>query len=181
MLPTWLLGLFRRGVSISIPLGSFYNSMSKDEILARLEKASDEAVKDFEPKVDYQGEIVETYCNIGADFICREVWGYKGFMNMMANQIYDRMRGAVDFALVDPEAAQRLANDGRMVIAAQKGDEHGHVAVVIPGTVVYSGKWRCNAPRIANVGKRNGKMAANWAFIQKPEFYAHIPDVQEKA
>jgi hypothetical protein len=180
MLPKWLLNLFGGKVVVAHTwvLPSFYDhtAMDKDSILSRLKTASTEAIKDFQPKTNKENEIIETYCNVATDYICREVWKFKGFMNMMANQIFDRMKNAPDFAEVTPDTAQTLANDGRMVIAGFKNEPHGHCAVVVPGKALYSGKWMKNAPLIANVGKRNGIMGANFAFRTPPIFFAHISD-----
>lgn len=180
----WLLRLFGGKIGFRFTYrfgGPDPGYMSKDKILSRLKTAANEAIKDFEPEKNYQGEITTTYCNKAVEYICHEVWGFKGFTGMLANQMFDRMRGAPDFAVVDAEAAQKLANDARMVIAAQKGDEHGHVAVVVPGKTLYSSNWRGMAPLVANVGRRNGIMGGNFAFHTEPTFFVLIDDKIKEA
>lgn len=138
----------------------------------RLKALCDRAVKKYTPDGDV------TYCNSAVNFICVEL-GYKGFRGLVANEMVDVMRKSPDFALVTPDDAQKLANDGRLVIAGIKEDEHGHVAVCYPGgEVTRSGKWRENAPLIANVGKTNGVFNANWGFgLEAPKYYAWIEPV----
>jgi hypothetical protein len=59
--------------------------------------------------------------------------------------------------------------------APQIKDEH--VAVVYPGRpMMYSGKWNIRVPCVANVGKKNEVMGANYAFgLYRPEYFALRP------
>ena len=45
------------------------------------------------------------------------------------------------------------------------------VAVLFPGAMVFSSKWQKECPVLANVGKRNGVMGANWAFETEPDYF----------
>lgn len=126
-----------------------------------------EAIERFQPK----GET--TYCNCAVQYIAEKM-GFTGFDDMLANQMIWRMRNAPDFAVVSPEAAQQIANDGRLVIAGREDQPHGHVCVCAPGTTLYSGKWRDKAPMVFNVGARNGLMGANYAFREMPDYWAWV-------
>lgn len=85
------------------------------------------------------------------------------------------MKKSPDFASVSAEVAQKLANDGRLVIAGRMDEPHGHVAVVYPGgELVNSSKWHEQAPTCANVGKINGVMGANWCFALPPKYWTWI-------
>lgn len=45
--------------------------------------------------------------------------------------------------------AALAANQGRAVIAVKMGDEHGHVALVLPGELSRSSTWNLNVPNSA--------------------------------
>lgn len=96
---------------------------------------------------------------------------------MVANDITSHVKNSPDFAKVNAEAAQKLANDGRLVIACRKDEPHGHVAVCHPGELVYSNNFKAQAPQIANIGKTNGIFGANWGFATEPFYYAWIETV----
>jgi hypothetical protein len=119
-----------------------------------------------------------TYCNVAVNFIASQA-GFTGFRGMVANDMVGLMSKSPDFAKVSPMAAQNLANDGRLVIAGIREDEHGHVACVYPGgELFYSKKWRTDCPIVGNVGKHNGVMSASWAFENdEPAYYAWIESV----
>jgi len=150
--------------------------MNLEERRAKLTQLCNEGVKSptFKPVESV------TYCNCFVAYVARG-FGFRGFDGLMANQIIDRMKDAADFALVAPKAAQDLANDGRLVIAGLKGEvmqnghlDHGHVAVVYPGSMLFSGKWNEDCPLLANVGKENKIFGANYAFREKPEYWAWV-------
>jgi hypothetical protein len=48
------------------------------------------------------------------------------------------------------ERAQLLANLNKPVIAVYSATPHGHVAVVLPGTLQYSSQWNLNVPNSAS-------------------------------
>lgn len=109
-----------------------------------------------------------TYCNVAVTRIVEE-YGIKDFRGLTANQICDWLEKNWD--KTNGKEANILANEGVLCIAAQKGEEHGHAAVVYPGAMVWSSKWGKECPVLANVGKRNGVMGANWAFATEPVYY----------
>ena len=113
----------------------------------------------------------KTFCSLAVTWICEE-YDITEFEGLLANQIYDILASGRNWREVDGEVANKIANNGKIAIAAQKGRPHGHVAVVYPGAMVWSTKWGREAPVLANVGKRNGVLGANWAFAKEPEYFA---------
>lgn len=147
----------------------------------KLKASIDQAMEDYPPDVDKDGNVTRTYCNFSVRDVCKE-FGYSGFENMTANQITRKLQSDPNFALVDPTTAQKLALDGQVVIAACLGEPNGHTAICYPDQrpMLASGKWggeKC--PWIGNVGRgnedhKNAVVAANYAFRDKPKYYAFI-------
>lgn len=122
----------------------------------------------FQPRPDGT-----TFCNFALQLMGEAAFGCPDFRGKNANAIHDLMVGSSSWERLDGAAsAQEASNKGRLVVASQKAEGHGHVAVVIPGACIQSGQWKGPAPRIANVGKSNGLMGANFAFSKPCEFFA---------
>jgi hypothetical protein len=51
------------------------------------------------------------------------------------------------------QRAQACANDGFLTIAASSsrstGDQNGHIALIVPGTLASSSKWKTDVPQVA--------------------------------
>ena len=159
--------------------------MTKEEArqmrLETLKEAANHALLKWKPKEE-DGKLV-SYCNLATSYICVKM-GFDGFRGMLAKEMVKRIDSNADFAVVDSQAAQSLANEGRLVIAGCKGDvlpnghlDHGHIAACYPGKAIYSKKWNEDAPYIVNIGKTNGFMTANLAFNSKPCYYALVSEV----
>lgn len=115
-----------------------------------------------------------THCNQGVMQICEEN-GIEDFLGMTANQIYALMFKSPKWQPIPMERASAAACDGIMVIAAIKGNPHGHVTVVYPMlSQVYSGKWGEDCPLVCNIGKKNQICGVNFAFEDIPDFFAHV-------
>jgi uncharacterized protein YciI len=115
-----------------------------------------------------------TWCNVAVNHVSC-VAGYTGFKGMIANEIVNTVKKSPDFAKVSAADAQKLAADGRLVIAGRMDEPHGHVAIIFPGgSLVNSSKWHEEAPTVANVGVTNGVMGSNWAFRLPPSYWAWI-------
>lgn len=103
--------------------------------------------------------------------------GCYDFHKLLANQIYDKMRSDKNWVEVDARGAQKLANEGCLVIAGWKNpDGHGHVAVVRPGEPYYSNSWGGVAPKVMNIGTENFiNRSASYAFSKErmPKFFAY--------
>jgi hypothetical protein len=128
------------------------------------------------------GEIV-TKCNEAVNFVSKNM-GYFLFDipntrnpddAILANAMIDMMENRKEeWELLDIEAAQDQANQGRLIIAGWKNPtgDHGHVCVVIPGLIEFSGTLNSKVPKIINIGKSNfiGKKAS-FAFSELPKYY----------
>ncbi len=112
-----------------------------------------------------------THCN---QYVCEvsEYYGFKGFGNLLANQMIDLLTESPQWSEVPIERCQDLANSGTLIIAGLKEDPHGHVNVICPGRPKTSGRWGA-VPSCANIGKDVfiGK-GINWAFSDMPKFWA---------
>lgn len=151
----------------------------------------DEAIKKFPPKLDSDGNAIETYCNMALDFIARRM-AYNGFHNangaaLLADNICSVLLR--DWLAIDGEQAHRLAGSGVLCIAAMssadiraaaenlnkpalKNARHGHIAVVYPAPrMVQSASWRKEVPLLANVGRKNGVYGASQCFPAEPKYY----------
>ena len=136
-----------------------------DERIQKLKRICDIVVKDGSlwPRDG------KTFCNFSVNLICSHM-GYTGFKGMVANEIYD-------FCLKNHQVlasnwVEEYALGGGLAVAAQRGDPHGHVAVVAPHEGVFSGKWRKRVPIIANVGLTCGLMGVNYGFKTEPTYFA---------
>jgi hypothetical protein len=119
----------------------------------------------FEPR---QGM---TFCNQAVHSICEKM-GYSKFKSLLANQMVALMKKSGEWKSIPMKDAQRLANEGCLVIAAIEARPHGHVAVIRPGLSGHSGKWNMAVPKVINVGAQNFiAKGLNWAFHEIPEIF----------
>lgn len=116
-------------------------------------------------------DYVSTFCNIFVHRVACE-FGYTKFKGMLANEICDQIqKDKKSWVEVTGDKASGHAWVGKLVIAAQRGKPHGHVAVAYPGGLVYSGKWEEECPTLANCGLTMGVMGANYAFPKMPAYW----------
>lgn len=123
-----------------------------------------------------------TDCNRAFNYCCEKV-GYKKFVPLgqnlpiLANDMYRYMGDHPEEWLeVDGADAQAYANAGCLVAAAQENKAgHGHVCIVRPGVLTYSGKWlSAEVPKVANVSTPSLcriDRGANYAFRDEPQYY----------
>lgn len=132
----------------------------------RLLDAICEAYDAYHSPKDWDGNPgLESACNMATNYVCSRL-GYDKFKGMVANQIVDYMkRKPEEWEEVSLDQAQGLANEGRLVVAGEQADGHGHVCVIRPGIEEFSGKWMAKAPKAGNVGMKSaiGK-SLSWAF-----------------
>jgi hypothetical protein len=120
-----------------------------------------------------------THCDATVDYVLRK-YGVNDFSGdeWMANTIIQAMRRMTKFKRVDgSKEAQELANQGVLVIAGLEAQPHGHVAILRPGLMEFSGSWKKDAPK----GMSNGSLAAttmakkfSFVFRTEPEYYALV-------
>ena len=144
-----------------------------DELVAKLKRICEMIVKDK----SVQPKDGKTHCDWALNLICSHM-GCSRFSDpdLLANKIYDILES--EWAKVDASWAREFAMSGGLAVAAQKGKPHGHVAVVYPGPMVYSGKWKSWCPTIANVGRTCEITGANNGFVNKPDYFV-FKTVQE--
>lgn len=139
----------------------------------RLKQLLDKAMAKPEFRPDYP-VLGVTHCNGAVQYVCEKM-GLPEFRGKVANEIVRLVEGQPErFPVVDPVLGQKLALDGRAVLAGIEEEPHGHVALVYPTTTALqrSNKWGgIEVPWIANVGKKNGVMGANWAFGRPPRYW----------
>lgn len=114
----------------------------------------------------------ETHCNEAVSYIATRM-GCMDFAGRLANEICDFLSANTEnWTLTPLEKAQFLASQGSLVIAAEKGDPHGHVCVIMPGIAKVSGRWNTLAPMVVNIGREVfiGK-GLNYAFQEIPKLY----------
>lgn len=138
-----------------------------------IKTACEYAIKRWPAKDD------RTFCNIATSYIS-SVAGFDGFKGMIANEMVNLLKKSPDWAKVSAQDAQKLATDGRLVIAGRMDEPHGHVAAVLPGgALVNSSKWHEEACTLANIGSTNGIIGANWAFRLPPSYFVWIEPTNE--
>lgn len=119
----------------------------------------------------------KTYCNIAVLKFIDELT-HEHFSLMLANDIYDRLATDPLWGQTGPAGAEWAALEGRLVIAAQKNEPHGHVVVCLPMVGTYSGKWKITVPLCLNIGAKNSiGRGVNWAFAQMPDFFVYQNDL----
>lgn len=122
---------------------------------------------------------LQTYCNESIQHVCGRM-GYTKFKDMVANQIVDFMSRSSDWQKVNLADAQGLANQGKLLIAGQQADPHGHVVVLMPGNMQMAGHWNVKVPRVSNVGEKSyiGR-TLNWAFAgdAPPDIWMLVAEV----
>ena len=153
----------------------------------KLRTYCEQAIEKFKPAdLDGDPSTIETQCNFAVNWICLKM-GHLGFPGgskykpvLTANEITKQLKEDPDFARLEgPDVgyiAKREADKGKVVIAARAGSPHGHVALVLPGgSLVKSRKWGgALCPQLANVGRNNGLVGANWAFALPPDYFVWL-------
>lgn len=125
---------------------------------------------------EYQPSAGVTHCNGYVNEVC-QMMGWKGFDGLLANDMIDLMIQSDQWSETPLEKCQFLANQGTLIIAGMKKQDHGHVCVVVPGKDKSSGRWGL-VPSVANVGKDVfiGK-GISWAFSSLPKCWAYRPSL----
>ncbi|MDE2099554.1 MAG: hypothetical protein KGL39_20040 [Patescibacteria group bacterium] len=112
-----------------------------------------------------------THCNQAARMAAQQA-GCNEFDNpdLLADDMIRIMEDNLSgkWAVNDGPRASLQAINGGLAFAGMSskdlGEEHGHIAVIFPGQMEFSGSLNKDVPVIANVGKRNGVMKVSEAF-----------------
>lgn len=75
----------------------------------------------------------------------------------------------------DTDSAIADARGGYVIMACQRGQFHGHVAILYPKGSEHSASWGKMVPMLANVGKENKVMRASECFRTEPDYYCILP------
>ena len=118
----------------------------------------------------------KTFCNIATCQIAKTMGAPMGALTnpkngqpALANQIATNLaKSGSGYTQVSPQEAQRLANQGQLVIAVQPHFGHGHVATVRPG-------GNGSNPLINNIGARVNVVPASKAFLPSPQVKYYTP------
>ena len=132
-----------------------------------------------------------TFCNLGVTAIAVAM-GCNDFYGKTADEIITFVETSKNWSPIAFEAAQDTANNGSLVVAGLDskvlGQAHGHVCVIRPGKVCYSGKWG-KTPRVMNIGAENFVARAkkgpltnqpaglNEAFVEMPKIFVWRPSL----
>ena len=154
-----------------------------DDQRQKLIKAQDAARTDpsLQPKVGADGKSIEaTFCNIGLVKQAADVGASlaplvdsKG-TPLLANQQAKNLAQSSDYKEISAKEAQRLADNGVIVIAAAgNASGHGHVATVRPQNVAGDSPTGRNGPIINNIGAHNEIRRESAAFppSMTPKYY----------
>ena len=122
-----------------------------------------------------------TFCNFGVQEIFH-AGGDNSLDNMTANQMYDYLNNPKVATAISYEQAVYYAKQGITTILAWKNEngDHGHVAIVAPKEMEYSGKFKEEVPFIFNIGKDNDIMKASYGFtpLKRPTAFILNKDLQ---
>ena len=127
--------------------------LSSDDFIpeARLKFEVKEAIKFG---IENYGEDMAC-CNISVRTIFKGLYNSNELDNMRANDMVEHWRRTpAHWEPIEMDKAQELANSGYFVVAgyfATKGS--GHVVVIMPGEMSYSGTWKCLVPNTMDTGK----------------------------
>lgn len=109
-----------------------------------------------------------TFCNLAVQKVCNafDIYDFDG---MIANEMIDALEKNMlkGWRPCGGEKASEHALIGGLAIAGKRGGDHGHVAVVWPGSMDYSPNYGKMVPMLANVGEKNGIISMSWAFASK--------------
>jgi hypothetical protein len=98
-----------------------------------------------------------TFCNVAVAAVASAM-GCGDLNGKTADQMVSFLDSSTDWSDVPMEKAQDMANQGSLLVAGLDSkalnQAHGHVAVIRPGKVCYSGKWGAT-PRVLNIGAEN--------------------------
>lgn len=135
----------------TVSLGTGYRNMRN--LFTLIEAVLDTYDRpDLRPKPDGT-----TFCNVAVATVAAAM-GCTQLEGKNADQIVAFLDTDPDWSDVPMEKAQDMANQGSLLIAGLDSkalsQTHGHVVVIRPGKICYSGKWGAT-PRVLNIGAEN--------------------------
>lgn len=94
-------------------------------------------------------------CNYGVQVVFNRHFNTRELNNKRANNMVDHWEAHPEkWESIEMSQAQQLANDGYFVVAGWKSapGKSGHVVVIVPGLLVYSGIWKDSLPVVMDTG-----------------------------
>lgn len=127
----------------------------------------------------------KTFCNCAVAYAVSTLCQYNKLFKsvnvpLTANDIFDVLSNdTANWKKVTASDAWDAALQGKVAIAAQKEDVHGHVALVSPGPRTWSQKWSAYFPYVFNVGKTMNSqppytIGENYAFLERPTHFVYV-------
>jgi hypothetical protein len=133
---------------------------------------------------DCSGQVGSTECLSYAGASLKTVYQLDDFYSeslgryLLINEIYDLLEKNENWKLLGKgyeqealTACQELANQNKAVVAVMKGEEYGHMALILPGDLKYSGTWNLNVPNSASFFTHQ----VDDSFVGKKLSYAFTP------
>lgn len=162
---------------VSVPLGTGYSVEGERSMDAeKLRRLGESLAQKWPPKAEKDGTLV-TFCNFSVQEAA-QAYGCHDLDGMMANDmalaLADGLIPSWRRALGDRAALH--AQRGGLALAAKTYPGHGHVAVLAPEPMKFSGSWGYDVPCVYNVGKKNGLMKCSEAFAVaegEPAYYIY--------
>ena len=161
----------------SVPLGSGYSVEGERAMDAEKLRALGEAIiLKWPPKAEKDGTLT-TYCNRAVQDVAA-TYGCEGLNGMMANDMAQALGGGLvpGWTRAMGDMAAKHARRGGLALAAKEYTGHGHVAILAPESMQFSGSWGHDVPVLYNVGKKNGLMKCSEAFAVaqgEPAYYIY--------
>lgn len=154
--------------------------------VAKLKAACDAVMADpkLQPIKDQYGDIVTTFCNMGAMRIAFAM-GCEELQGLTADQQHSAMTAnqSGKWTRLDRVSVTAHALHGGLAFAAmsskQLGEAHGHIAAIYPATMQMSGSLGHEVPVVANVGVQDVAEKESMAFpVAKgePDYFAYEYD-----
>jgi len=142
---------------------------AQQQMKDRLVTAQDDARNNQDYAPDPDGT---TYCNIATAEIATRVGApaaplqNENSVPYLANRQAQNLANSQQYRVVTADEAQRLANQGQIVIGAQENPRgHGHIATVRPTGVTGDAPHAGNGPLINHIGNHVGIYPQSGAFV----------------
>lgn len=154
-----------------------------DDEVRRLKKICDAVLAnpDYRPHTMARDGNTWTFCNRATHEVAWKFARYWGFEMLLANAMIDKMENDPQWTKVKEGIwAAEYARSGGFAVACQRGEKHGHIAVVRPEPNKYSHSWHKPVPILNNVGRKNGIMRASEAFKTEPDYWIFKKKTEDK-
>ena len=163
--------------AFSVALGSGYSVEGERAMDAdNLRRLGEAIILKWPPRAEKDGTMT-TFCNRAVQEVAA-AYGCQDLDGMMANDMAQALGGGLvpGWARARGDMAAKHARRGGLALAAKEYTGHGHVAILAPESMQFSGSWGYDVPCVYNVGKKNGLMKCSEAFAVaqgEPAYYIY--------